>query len=244
MNPSQSGQLTDGMADLNSLPLTFRAQLFKKNAEDALIQRKIDPLSTAGRQYLQQVDDAINNQFQMQNISSGQVPLTPEFANQNPQVANQLFGQGVKVTSNDKSAETTENLNDITKQLKEAYEEAEAKGPQHARVAESLSSVIGLLTNTSPYPKMGAYNSIRSGASTALTRSIIQNISGSTGVTGDAIIKRVEELLPTLYDDPDSAKAKFEKLEAFINIGNKKETTKGQKSEGTKVGRFTIEEVK
>lgn len=104
MNPSTNTKLTDTATDINALPLQVRADMFRKMKKNELLNSGIDPNSTIGRQFLQQVEDRINREFQTQNITSGAITLTPEFVEKNPQLGNQLIGQGIEVSP----AKTTE----------------------------------------------------------------------------------------------------------------------------------------
>jgi len=262
MNPNQP---TDSVTNINSLPLQFRAQLFRQNAKNSLLQGQVDPLSTSGRQYMQQVEDMINQQFQVENIQSGNVPLTSAFATQNPQVANQLIQAGIKVSEKPTASQlerrqTLDQLSPIIDRISKAALNAPTGFP--GSFLAKLGYIPGIEGGEAEFLERNRVG---------FARQIAKVLAGESGVATDEDVQRWLELLPkpgdtfkervrTLGDMVTQVEIETKTLGQELSpeleqlkqtlvsngyqfTGASAQSDSKQKGTTKKVGRFTIEQI-
>lgn len=138
-----------------------------------------------------------------------------------------------------KDNEATLNKGDTTFQQLQLLEDAFKNMPQsQARVGKKAKAVLTGVTNMAGLrnDNVTAYEAIRNPLVTTLARSI----AGEKGVLTDKDFARAEKMVPTAFDSPEQAQAKFEQIKKLVGV--KYGTTPSQTSndDTMQVGNFKV----
>lgn len=151
---------------------------------------------------------------------------------------NYIASENLKAKQKEGEASAS-NKGDTTFQQLQLLEDAFKNMPQtQARVGKKAKAVLTGVTNMAGLrnDNVTAYEAIRNPLVTTLARSV----AGEKGVLTDKDFARAEKMVPTAFDSPEQAQAKFEQIKKLVGV--KYGTTPSQTSnDGTmQVGNFKV----